>query len=153
MNKIAIMLDDLGPSQLAHTVICQGNDLCANHQGYDVVALYEDLQRPCIPMNFACMQIAEGWAFDGVVVATSFSTAEKLLSFPSASKKLFMVWDLEWIRLKQKSFRQLLSVYGNEQLTLLARSYDHAKAIADCWNRTVKVIEDFNLKSIIEAAN
>lgn len=146
------MLNNLGPSQLAHGLISQTNALVASRSDVDVVALYESLTRPCLPLNFAAMQVAEGWGFDGPVVATSFSTAEKLIRFPASPKKLFLVWDLEWMRMKQKSFEQLFAVYGHTDLTLLARSHDHAKAISDCWNREAVVMDDFDLSKIIEVA-
>ncbi len=150
--KLAVMLNNLGPSQLAYNLVLQANALVGSRSDLDVVALYESLCRPCISMNFASMQVVEGWGFDGPVVATSFSTAEKLIRFPAASKKLFLVWDLEWLRVKEKSFRQQLAVYGNTELTLLSRSKDHAKAISDCWNRESLVVEDFDLARIIEVA-
>lgn len=150
--KIAVMLNNLGASQLAHALVTQANALVGSRADVDVVALYEALARPCLPMCFSAMQVSEGWGFDGPVVATSVSTAEKLARFPAASKKLFLVWDLEWLRGGGRPFDELRRVYGNPDLTLLARSPDHARVISQCWGRDVTTVNDFDLAHIIEVA-
>jgi len=150
--KLGIAVNDLGASQLNFLLIQRANELVGSRRDLDIILFYENIVRPCLPMNFAVMQIAECWGFDGPVVATTFNTAEKLLRFPSSPRKLFYVWDLEWTRMRQKLFRSLLSVYGNPDLTLLARCQDHADAIRQCWNREALVVEDCDLDRIIEVA-
>lgn len=150
--KLAVMLNSLGASQLSYRLVTQANALVGSRADLDVVALYEELARPCLPLNFASMQAAEGWGFDGPVVATSLSTAEKLALFPAAARKLFLVWDLEWLRLRGRPFRSLRAVYGHPDLTLLARSADHARAVADCWGRDAEVVGDFDMNLILRAA-
>jgi len=152
VTKLAVMVNNLGPSQLAYALITQANALVGDRYDLDIVALYDTLAKPCHAMNFAAMQAAEGWGFDGPVVATTLNTAAKVLNFPAASRKLFLVWDLEWLRTQRKTFRPLQAVYGHPDLTLLARSKDHAQAISDCWNRDSIVVEDFDLGRIIEVA-
>ena len=96
--------------------------------------------------NFAIMQSSEAFAFDGTLVATTLNTASKLLKFPSAKEKYFYVWDLEWMRLKNKSFDGLSQVYGSKELNLIARSEEHKWAIESAWNNSVKdIIPNFDM--------
>jgi hypothetical protein len=149
--KLGISLDNLGPSQLAYAVLSQANRLVTERSDVDVTVFYETLARPCITPRFAHMQMAEAYGFDGPVVATSLSSAGKLLRMPACPKKLFLVWDLEWLR-KPHAYENLKTVYCHSELTLLARGEDHAKAISDCWNRPVAVVGDFDLTLVLNAA-
>lgn len=150
--KVAVAVCDLAPSQLNFLVIKNGNDWLAENPRDDYLVLYQRLAAACMPMNFASMQIIEGWGLDGVLVATSLSTAENIIKFPSATKKFFYVWDLEWIR-QHNTYRYFQDIYGNKELNLISRSKDHAKAIKHAWNRDSIIIEDFNLKEIVKAAS
>ncbi len=117
----------------------------------DIIVFYEELARPCLPMNFASMQVAEAWAFDGILVATDLSTAAKMLRFPCAMARLFYVWDLEWVRTASRSYRDLRGVYAHPDLQLLARSNEHATLIENCWRKPIGVVEDFDLTHLAEA--
>jgi hypothetical protein len=147
--KLAVMLKDLGVGQLAHALITGANALLEARTDLDVVALYECLTSPCVLPHFATMQVAEGWTFDGVVVATDLSTAAKLQTFPSAVRKLFMVWDLEWVGAK-RPYRELAPLYRDPEFALLARSADHARAIRGCWNVGAAVVGDLDLSRVLE---
>lgn len=146
-RKLGVLVSDLGASQQNYYLIKNANDLVGNRSDTDVVAFYESLSHPCMAMNFASMQLAECWSFDGVAVATTFSTAEKLIRFPGPRKRAFYCWDIEWLR-EKRMFRDAQSVYGRPELILLARCKDHAEVISDVWCREVTVVEDFNLEEI-----
>lgn len=149
--KLGVLLDNLGPTQLAYYLIRNANALLAAEPLSDVLAFYEHLVKPCAPPHFATMQTSEVWGFDGVAVATSFATAQLLLHCPTPSKKLFYVWDIEWLRMKQKSYEGLAAVYRNPDLHLVARSGQHADLLARCWNREILcVMEDFDLTRLRE---
>lgn len=152
MAKLAIAVSNLGPSQQNFCLIHQANGLLEKRADLDILVLFENVQKPCVPMNFACMHITEGWGYDGPVVATNLSTASKLLRFPCVSRKLFYPWDVEWLRLKQKAFNQLQGIYGHPDLKLLARSKDHAELMCRAWNRPVSLVENFNLETILDVA-
>jgi hypothetical protein len=88
------------------------------------------------------MQMAEAWGFDGVLLATTLSTAEKILRCPSAKKRFFYVWDLEWLRPSRKEYRAFQAIYGDPRMELIARCPDHAAAIEAAWNRRPVVVAD-----------
>lgn len=150
--KLGIAVNTLGPSQLNYLLVKQANALLAGRTDLDIVAFYEGLARPSQVPHFASMQMAEGWCFDGPVVATTLSTAEKLLRFPATPRRLFYCWDLEWVRVPRRQYAPLRHVYGNPELTLIARTQEHARIIRQCWNREAQVVEEFDLPRLIEAA-
>lgn len=151
MLKIAGLVNNLGPSQLAYHAIHNINYTLINKPELDILLFYENVNRPCLPLNFAVMQMYEAWNYDGICVATDLNTAAKLINFPGPKRKFFYVWDLEWLRLKQKHFNVLYNIYAAPQLELLARSKSHAKLIEDCWNTKVtSIIDNFNLREIME---
>jgi hypothetical protein len=152
--KLGIMVKDLGPSQLNYNIISQANAIVGSRSDTDVIVFYDVIQRPCMTVNFAVMQMVEAYSFDGPVVATTFKGAAKLLSFPGPSKKAFFVNDLEWTRPwavgATPSFRELRSVYAAPALLLISRGPDHKKLIEDAWDVPVHAIDDFDLKQILE---
>lgn len=152
VKKLAVCVRDLGPSQLTFRLIAAANELVGAGEGVDVLALFERPARPCLAMNFAATHLAEGYGYDGVVLATSLSTARAALGFPSASRRLFYLWDLEWLRGGKGTFRRLRAVYGDPRLTLLARSPDHAAAARAAWNREAVVVDDLDLARVLEVA-
>lgn len=149
--KIGIALDNFGPGQLAFEVVAQANMVVATKPDINIVGFYETLSMPMVNPHFATMPIAEAFGFDGPIVATNLSTASKLIKFPSCPRKLFLVWDLEWLR-QPRAFSDFQSVYGHPSLSLLARGNSHAQIISQCWNRDVAVMDGFKFGSIIEAA-
>jgi hypothetical protein len=148
--KLGVLLKDLGPSQLNYLFIDATNKFLDQATTDSIVAFYENLVRPCIPLQFASMQLAEAYGFDGAVIATTFGTAEKMLRLASPAQRFYYCWDLEWLRMPNRSFRPLQEVYGNPRLTLLARTAEHAKIIEQLWNRTATVVADFDLEKILE---
>jgi hypothetical protein len=152
--KLGIAVRDLGASQLNFYIVNQVNALVAKNADKDAILFFEEHRRPCLPMNFAVMQMTECFGFNAPVVATTVASAEKLLRLPGPTKRIFYVWDLEWLRFQHKNFRALQAVYGHPSLLLIARSGDHKQAIEQAWNRPVDaVIENFNLDAIMEVVN
>jgi hypothetical protein len=151
--KLGIVVNNLGPSQMNFDIIRQTNGFLSASALADVIVFYENLQRPCLPMSFACMQVAEAWGFDGALIATNLSTAEKVLRCPSSRKRLFYLWDLEWLRLQQKHYRSLQATYAHPDLTLITRNEDHKKVVENAWNvRVAATIDDFDIASLMKIA-
>jgi len=150
-TKLAVAVTNLGPTQLNYFMIARVNQLMGQRHDVDFIAFYENLFRPCVPtMNFASMQLVEAYGYDGTIIATTLLTADKVLKFPGPKRKLFYVWDLEWLRIQDKHYSTLKSIYANPNIALIARSKEHQRAIEDCWNRNVSyVVDDFNIEAIV----
>lgn len=155
--KLGIILPDLGPSQLTYYLVRNANALLLAEPTCDVVAFFENQVPIALPANFACMPVYEAWGYNGMLVATTFRTAQKAQKCPSPRRKLYYVWDVEWLRPRTPappSYREWAKVYRDPTLALLARSAEHATLIEQCWNRPVAgVVDNLNLTQLLEVVN
>src|SRR5207302_338668 len=131
--KIGVAVRDLGPSQLNYSLVRQANALLAVNPTLDLTVFYEHHVRPCLPLAFASMLIQEMWSYDGPVVATTLSTAEKALRCPGPPRVLFYQWDLDWLRLGPFRHGRLAQFYREPRLTPLVRCIDHSLAFEQAW--------------------
>jgi len=153
LNKISLLVPSTGSSQLAFYLINEINNLTQTRPEIDVIVYCENNERNCIPTNFSVLTLPEAWGNDGPVVATTISTAENLLSFNS-NKKIFYVWDVEWIRNPQGysvEYEKYSDIYTNKDMSLVARSESHKKIIENAFNRKVEhIVSDFNMDQMME---
>jgi len=144
--KLGIALNDIGANQLAFYILRQLYDKSLD---CDVIAFYNILHKPCILLNIATMHISEMWNYDGIVIATNYNCATKLLKAPGPSKKYFYIWNLEW-RVKSEDYISMSQVYCNPNLELISRSKEHQWIIKNCWNRDSKICDNVNLNKLLE---
>ncbi len=149
-NKIGFIVDDLSSSQLSYEVISSINSFDTSFD-QDFVVFFENSSPMVIEPFFGVMNLQELWGFDGIAIATSVSSCLSLSNTQSPIKKFFYVWDLEWSR-NRSSYDQGIQAFLKEDIDLIARSEDHAKAIKNYCNRDVVGIFDFNsgLESLME---
>lgn len=145
--KAGVLLKDLSSSQLAFLTI-GGLNKIADSSKDDAIAFVKHMARPCAPIHFACLNMCEAIVFDGLLISTDIDTATFALNINTNCKRIFYVWDLEWLR-KKKDFLSNVKVYRDERMTLVARSEEHAKLIENYCNRKVDyIIENFNIPEI-----
>ncbi len=153
MNKVGILLNNLGRNQLAHSAIGSLNQYLDGRIDTDIIAFVENMVQPCKLTQFSVMNLNEAWEYNALLIATNLSTAEKALLFPGAKRRVLYVWDLEWLR-GDEDFEYYHGIYGNPRLDLIARSEEHAKIIERCWNRPTKaVVEDCQIEALIKHGN
>ncbi len=152
-KSLSFLVPNTGASQMSFYLIHELNNLAKTNPSIDSIVFYENRHKNCLPTNFATMEISEAWSKRDNLISCSFSCAKKMIKFP-CKKKLFYVWDLEWIRNTYylQEYESYKNVYCNESVELIARSEEHKKLIENAFNRDVKcVISDFNMKKILEA--
>ena len=152
LKNFSVLVPNTGANQISFCLINQVNRLFDMHPEIDVMVFYENMHQNCVPSNFAAMEISQAFNHKGPMIATTISTAEKLISFPS-EKKFFYVWDLSWVRNSRRlnEYEKYNKVYSDKSLELIARSQSHKKAIQNCFNREVNhVISDFKIEEILE---
>ncbi len=72
----------------------------------------------------------------GVLVATSLATASKILAVP-AETRIFYCWDLEWMRMGNKQYHALRSIYANPLLTIVTGTPQQRAAYNLAWGWAV----------------
>lgn len=145
VNKIGIVTHSLYNSQLSYTLIKECNEL-SQDINYDIAVFYEELAPPIIRPNFGIFNACEMYSFDGILIATTIPTALSVTRTVKSLKKIFYIWDLEWLR-GQNNYLYNLSCYQHPELQLICPSDDYAKAIENYCNIQPKVLP-FNLKDI-----
>ena len=152
-NKIGFIVDDLSSSQLSYEVISSINSFDTSFD-QDFVVFFENSSPMVIEPFFGVMNLQELWGFDGIAIATSVSSCLSLSNTQSPIKKFFYVWDLEWTREHGRDFESTIKAFSNEDIELIARSEDHAKAIENYCNVKVKhIVKDCNVEQLVRISN
>lgn len=138
-KSIGIVLPNLGTSQLSVFAISFANKFFKTE--HNCCVFYRNLSAHCIDVKAGCMTISEIWGFNGTIITTCLYDTEFLLKSISTGKKIFYVWDLEFLR-DNKDYIKNTNIYRNPNIILAARSEDHAKTIQNYCNRKVDMIVD-----------
>lgn len=151
MLKIGVIVDNLGPNQLAHAVISSANIYLEKNRGKtDFLVFQKNILPYCLRPNFAVMNTSEAFDFDGVLIATDINAASQIVKYPGPKKRIFYSYDLEWLRM-QRNYEMLHPIYSHSRLEVWARSNHHARLIEQTWGVKVKnVLENFELSQIVE---
>lgn len=149
LTRIGFLMDDLGPSQTNYTLIRNLNRWLAGGPTRDAVLFINNPGPPCIKPECAIMSADECAAYDGVLVATDFHSARRLLTVISAGAKVFYSADPVWMR-GPGDFAAWQSVYADPRLLLAVRSEDHRMLYEKLWHRPVVVWPDCDPASLGE---
>lgn len=146
-TRINFLVDDFGASQISYYITRNANrreDICA-------VVFYQNMSSLCIQPNFPIMSVAEAWQAPGPMIATSLSTADRLLTFPIKDKKFLYIWDMVWTRgQKRLPYEVVARIIQHPDLKIIARSEHHAKVIENDFNiKPVSIVEDADLEKIL----
>ena len=155
-KQIGFIVNNLMASHLSFSLIKNLNEY-VDESNSEAVVFFENSSSSIIRPNFATMSLNEIWNFNGVLVSTNINTTLALKKCFAPSKKIFYVWDLEWMRPamgQNIEFERVVQAFSYESIDLLARSKDHAKAIENYSNRKVKhIVENFNIEKLMRIAN
>ncbi len=147
---INFLVDNIGASQMAYYLVEKSNAISEAGDAR-IIVFYDQLHRPCRKLLLPAMMMIEAWAQPGVSIATSISTAARLLSFPGPQQKMFYVWDMSWLR-NPKRVGPFTELFRNPELTLIARCPDHAAVLTNNFNVKVPyVFDNFNSESLLRA--
>lgn len=147
--KVNFLVENLGASQLSYCLTKTCNELVG--EGYDIIVFFDKMHRHHIEPHFATMQLVEAWGQPGITIATSVATAVSLLDFPGPQRKLYYVWDMEWVRAPQWAYGSLADLFQHPDLSIITRNPVHDKVISGCFNITPHYIMDnFNIVKMRE---
>lgn len=149
--KIASFVDDISISQNSYYMIREFNKLSSNK--VSPCCFYHNLAPPPINMNFAIINAYYLSQWTGHVIATSFETANTLQKIKSAAKKYLYLFDLEWLRFNS-NFEDSMYILRDPEITLIARSLDHADMIENYCNiRPKHTLKDWDSNKLMEIIN
>lgn len=147
--QLGIIVDALDISHKSLCLLKQLNKFDQLDKHVDPIVFYDDFKVPLLTPKFATMQHKYMWAFNSTLMATNLNTADKLIKCISPKRKLFYMWDLEWIH-KSVSLDTLVDIYLHDNIELVARSKEHYDIIKYCWKTPICIVEDFNYEQLAE---
>jgi hypothetical protein len=153
MKTLNILTSDLSVSQRSFYLIRNANVIQQKDPNINIQVFVENLARACLRTNFAVMSAAEAWGEYNPCIATNISNAAKLMHYPLTSRKLFYIWDLEWLRgaVPKMNYSNYSIVYLSAELELVCRSQEHAALVENTFNREVKyIVPDFDINKLLE---
>ena len=152
MNKIAAIVDDLGPSQKCFYLIKEFNK-AAMSKDMSVSAFYN---RPALPVtkpHFSCRNISFLSGYDGVAIATNLVTAEMLLRSHNNSDKYLYLWDIEWL-ISPVNFQAACNILLDDRLKLIARSDSHATIINNFCNKQLSgIVDNWEINELLKVTS
>lgn len=148
--NIGIIIPDMAASQLAYMAINQAN-IGARETNDSYFLFFENMAAPCVRPLVTCLNISELHTFNGVLISTSIDTTLYAINAITNTKKIFYVWDLEWIRPNKNNFLYNMQAFRNENVEITCRSERHAKLIGNYCNRKPSLIfNNLNLLALKE---
>ncbi len=152
MKSLGVLVKNPGLGQPEMLIVDSLNKMVSVYTDVEPILFFRDYGPQPLRMNFALMQNLEAWSFDGTLISTDLETTRIMLACIRSPKKFFYVWDLEWVYQDKFNFKEMSSIYNNDELELIARSPSHAKVIENCWKKPIALIDDFNYEKIKELA-
>jgi hypothetical protein len=150
-RNLNVLVSELGPTQQNYYLIKNVNLLHEKETDLNIQVFVENLSRFCLKPNFSIMSVAEAWGQNGAFIATNLSTAAKLIHLPLASRKLFYVWDLEFLRGQYRVYEAYSPIYLHKDIELICRSKEHADLVENCFNKEVKhIVNNFDVTHFLE---
>ena len=148
--SVGIIVPSFLSSQMVYYSTKYTNVLLSQSNLYDIVFFYEQLAQMHLKPLCACMNISEIWSFSGLLVSTTIHNTILASKAIIPAKKVFYVWDLEWLRPGNQNYLYNIQAYRSPHIELVARSMDHAQVIENYCNRQVKaVIPNFQIDGFI----
>lgn len=150
MHKLGITLPHLGGSQIGLEVFESINTFYPSNYLYDILLFYENVKKEAFTFPCAAMACSEMFGYDGTVIATNLNTAEELSKIVTVKRKVFYVYDLDWVYLEHKDFETLTKIYQYKDFELYTRCDSYAKYLENAFNVKVHgVLPKFDLKRFI----
>lgn len=151
--KLGFIVPDLGLSHRSYTLTNEINKFYEgeNNSNVDIAVFCENRVEPRVEPSFATFNVTDAYGYAGPMIATSLSTAKKILSFPQLTHRILYLWDLEWINDETRDFKIFADVYQSRKLEIVTRSEEYKYVFEKVWNKEVShVVADFNLETFIK---
>lgn len=153
MKQFGVLTNTMDSSQKGLMITHSLNSLVQTRYDICPTIFYREYCRSATTPLFPMMQDAEAWNFTHPVFSTDLASTERLIGCPCVTQKFFYVMDLEWMYQTYVDYDYLSHIYNHQDIKLIARCDEHFKALRNCWQTPVAVIEDFNYEEILNLLN
>ncbi len=153
--KIGFFLKDIGNNQIAFDLITEINKYLKTNKDDAITIFVENIESPVKTPSCPVMQATEVWSYTGNVVATSVSTATKLIQAVSPKRKMMLVHSPEWFNQQNiVRYEGIHQVFMFPRLEILTIDETYNKLFLACFNREPSLVwKDFSIKQLVEHLN
>jgi hypothetical protein len=149
-NTVGVILDDTDVSELNWKVITEMNNLNqSDNRNYTI--FYCNSSPICVNSFAAINKLHDiHKVSDGLLIATTLDAALFLIKSQSQARKVYFIWDLEFIHNKNSNYLHTVSILQN--IELWTRSESYADIIENYCDIRPKITND-SLEEIINVYN
>lgn len=152
-HKLGILIDNIGKSSSNMHLFNALHRLNTQDNYANIDLFYNSMSPPFMNIPYSINHFSEVWCYNSNIVATSFSNISKLLLVPFNGKRIYYVWELEWID-TVLNYNDIESVFQNPKVKIVARSDYHKQLIQKTFNQQdVPVVDKFDIGQLLEVIN
>lgn len=129
------------------------NELLNIDYKYCPIVFYQTLQRTKVFPRFCQLQLQSVWDFEHTLISTNILTTQVLNNCSRAKRKLFYVKELEWLSLPELNYAQLVDIYQNPEIDLIANNEKDFDILTKLWKKPINTINNYNYKQLKETIN
>jgi hypothetical protein len=147
--RYGIIVDHTAFSELNGDIVNEIQKLAVSSKD-DICLFSDNISNRIVEFKCAVLDTASCPSFtQGILIATNLSTAITLKKLAVAAKKVFYVWDPEWIY-KNVSFDDLHGVLSDENIHCMCRHLNHCRIVENLCGINPSLLEKFSLENINE---
>lgn len=147
--QIGVILQHTAFGEPQDVIIRNINEIVTTTTHDPVIFSYNISTRLLEPHCAVCPIVNLSTVTDGVIIANDVLGARAMLAASTPAKKIFFVWNLEWIY-QELAYNTVRDVLRHDDAVIIARSETHRKVIEFISGKTVDyVMRDFDLEGII----
>lgn len=152
VKKLGFVVPHLTVNQLSYQLISSANRVLLARDDLDVILFWVNDGLKIVKPLFSTMCIFESYGYDGITIATNLSTASRILDYPgpNRNKLYYYVYDLDWLRIPQRQYESLASIYMNPKINLIARSKSHFDIIKSVWKEPIGIVEGADAQEFVK---
>lgn len=152
--NLAVLLDNLHPSDTVHRVIKAVNDYKVGPLD-DLSVYIEDVAHPSVDVKVPLMQMIDLFSFYGIIIGTTINNMGHAQYSPNPKRRIYYMSDYEWCR--QKYPARVLYGFFNSDVDIITSTEQQREFLQQVWLRDRKgvlgVVPDFNLEEIVRLIN
>lgn len=144
IKSFGVLINNLGNDDKSSKLTENINLLLNNRYIYSPTIFF--LHRTEPKALCRCLQIQQNhaWGYDGTLIATDISSAMILKECVRAKRKIFYIYDLEWMKLDVLIYRELCKIYKNPEIDLIVQNQEQYEIVSKCWKTPVGIVKEFD---------
>ena len=105
-----------------------------------------------MPMHnkFTILQTIEAMSHQGTLVSTSLLTSQVVKNSLTAKKKLYYMTDIDWLRINNFSFDQMIGIFHDKEIEIVTRSKSHENIVSKMFKPPVGTVFNWRADEILK---